>query len=61
MSSAADRKLYLRLLAYVRPHELEIDRRPRGSTWVTGAYDPSLNLVYWGTGNPAPDSVPSRP
>lgn len=26
-----------------------------GSTWVTGSYDPDLNLVYWGTGNPAPD------
>ncbi|MCW5980374.1 MAG: PQQ-dependent dehydrogenase, methanol/ethanol family [Bryobacteraceae bacterium] len=26
-----------------------------GSTWVTGAYDPELNLVYWGTGNPGPD------
>ena len=26
-----------------------------GSTWVTGSYDPELNLVYWGTGNPAPD------
>ncbi|MBM3736287.1 MAG: PQQ-dependent dehydrogenase, methanol/ethanol family [Acidobacteria bacterium] len=25
------------------------------STWVTGAYDPDLNLVYWGTGNPGPD------
>jgi alcohol dehydrogenase (cytochrome c) len=25
-----------------------------GSTWITGSYDPSLNLVYWGTGNPAP-------
>ncbi|HET9384154.1 MAG TPA: PQQ-dependent dehydrogenase, methanol/ethanol family [Gemmatimonadales bacterium] len=25
-----------------------------GSTWVTGSYDPSLNLVYWGVGNPAP-------
>jgi alcohol dehydrogenase (cytochrome c) len=24
-------------------------------TWVTGAYDPELNLIYWGTGNPAPD------
>jgi len=24
-------------------------------TWVTGAYDPELNLLYWGTGNPAPD------
>lgn len=25
-----------------------------GPTWVTGTYDPELNLVYWGTGNPAP-------
>jgi alcohol dehydrogenase (cytochrome c) len=25
------------------------------TTWVTGAYDPTLNLVYWGTGNPAPN------
>lgn len=25
------------------------------STWVTGAYDPELNLLYWGTGNPGPD------
>ncbi|MBS1808175.1 MAG: PQQ-dependent dehydrogenase, methanol/ethanol family [Acidobacteria bacterium] len=24
-------------------------------TWVTGSYDPALNLIYWGTGNPAPD------
>jgi alcohol dehydrogenase (cytochrome c) len=24
-------------------------------TWVTGAYDPELNLIYWGTGNPGPD------
>jgi len=23
--------------------------------WVTGAYDPELNLVYFGTGNPGPD------
>lgn len=26
-----------------------------GSTWVTGSYDPKLNLVYWGVGNPGPD------
>ncbi len=26
-----------------------------GPTWVTGAFDPELNLVYWGTGNPGPD------
>ncbi len=24
-------------------------------TWLTGSYDPELNLIYWGTGNPAPD------
>lgn len=23
-------------------------------TWMTGTYDPGLNLVYWGTGNPNP-------
>lgn len=23
-------------------------------TWATGAYDPSLGLIYWGTGNPSP-------
>jgi len=25
-----------------------------GSTWITGSYDPELDLVFWGTGNPAP-------
>lgn len=25
-----------------------------GPTWVTGTYDPQLNLLYWGTGNPHP-------
>ena len=24
-------------------------------SWITGAYDPDLDLVYWGTGNPGPD------
>ncbi len=23
-------------------------------TWVQGSYDPDLNLIYWGTGNPHP-------
>ena len=23
-------------------------------TWLTGSYDPDLDLVYWGTGNPGP-------
>jgi alcohol dehydrogenase (cytochrome c) len=26
-----------------------------GSIWVPGAYDPELNLTYWGTGNAGPD------
>jgi alcohol dehydrogenase (cytochrome c) len=25
-----------------------------GTTWMTGTYDPALNLLYWGTGNPTP-------
>src|ERR1051325_2239111 len=25
-----------------------------GMTWMTGTYDPELNLLYWGTGNPNP-------
>ena len=25
-----------------------------GSTWVTGSYDPSLDLIYWGVANPSP-------
>ena len=30
-------------------------KRGGGATWITGTYDPSLNLIYWGTGNPGPD------
>lgn len=26
-----------------------------GATWLPGTYDPELNTLYWGTGNPAPD------
>ena len=29
--------------------------RGGGATWMTGTYDPELNLLYWGTGNPNPD------
>jgi len=25
------------------------------STWLTGSYDPELDLLYWGVGNPNPD------
>ena len=31
------------------------EHRVGGSTWITGTYDPELNLIYWGTGNPGPD------
>jgi alcohol dehydrogenase (cytochrome c) len=30
-------------------------KRGGGSVWVTGSYDPDLNLTYWGVGNPGPD------
>lgn len=26
-----------------------------GATWMTGTYDPTLDLIYWGIGNPSPD------
>ena len=31
-----------------------------GSIWVTGSYDPALNLTYWGVGNPGPDYNPDQ-
>ena len=31
-----------------------------GSIWVTGSYDPVLNLTYWGIGNPGPDWNPDQ-
>ena len=30
------------------------------SIWVTGSFDPELNLTYWGIGNPGPDWNPSQ-
>ena len=32
----------------------EVDHRS-GATWMTGTYDPQLDLLYWPTGNPGPD------
>lgn len=29
--------------------------------WLTGTYDPTLNLTYWGTGNPSPWMGDARP
>ncbi|NBR28789.1 MAG: PQQ-dependent dehydrogenase, methanol/ethanol family, partial [Betaproteobacteria bacterium] len=36
------------------PVETDAYKRGGGSTWVTGSYDPELDLMYWGTGNAAP-------
>ncbi len=30
------------------------------SVWITGSYDPELNLTYWGIGNPGPDWNPDQ-
>ncbi len=30
-------------------------RHGGGTTWMPGTYDPQLNLLYWGVGNPSPD------
>ena len=33
-----------------------------GPTWITGSYDPSTDLLYWGVGNPSPNySGDARP
>ncbi len=37
------------------PADGEAWQRGGGNCWVTGTFDPELNLLYWGTGNPAPD------
>jgi alcohol dehydrogenase (cytochrome c) len=34
-------------------------KRGGGSVWLTGSYDPALNLTYWGIGNPGPDWNPT--
>jgi acido-empty-quinoprotein group A len=36
------------------PKDSDAIRHGGGMTWMTGTYDPALNLVYWGTGNPNP-------
>lgn len=37
------------------PAEGDAWARGGGNPWITGTYDPELNLMYWGTGNPSPD------
>ncbi len=33
----------------------EVLERGCGATWLTGSYDPELNILFWPTGNPCPD------
>lgn len=33
------------------PKDSEAYKHGGGTTWVTGSYDPELDLTYWGTGN----------
>ena len=33
----------------------EVLEKGCGATWLTGSYDPELNILYWPTGNPCPD------
>jgi alcohol dehydrogenase (cytochrome c) len=33
-------------------------KRGGGSSWICGTYDPDLNLVFWGIGNPYPGLSP---
>ena len=37
------------------PKEERAWERGGGTSWITGTYDPELDLMYWGTGNPSPD------
>jgi alcohol dehydrogenase (cytochrome c) len=37
------------------PEDTDAWARGGGTTWITGTYDPDLDLLYWGTGNPGPD------
>ena len=39
----------------LRPVQLDAGHLRGGSIWLTGSYDPRLNLTYWGVGNVGPD------
>ena len=58
----ANRQRGVALLVHPRPRRVrqrELARRlyqhGGGTTWMPGTYDPELNTLYWGTGNPSPD------
>lgn len=60
--SPADGKLLWRWNSLPKPGEPGSETWPNkdamthggGTTWMPGSYDPELNLIYWGTGNPHP-------
>jgi len=59
---AADGKLRWRFNTIPGPGEFGSDtwkndawKTGGGPTWVTGSFDPELNLLYWGVGNPSPN------
>ena len=37
------------------PDDPKILAQGGGGTWMNGSYDPDLDLIYWGVGNPNPD------
>ena len=37
------------------PNDPTILAQGGGGTWMNGSFDPDLNLIYWGVGNPNPD------
>jgi alcohol dehydrogenase (cytochrome c) len=43
------------------PQDSDAWQHGGGSAWITGSYDPELDLTYWGIGNPAPWASQSRP
>src|SRR3984893_1540370 len=43
------------------PQDTDAWQHGGGSGWITGSYDPDLDLTYWGTGNPAPWASQTRP
>src|SRR6202158_1606537 len=43
------------------PQDTEAWQHGGGSAWITGSYDPELDLTYWGIGNPAPWASQTRP
>lgn len=39
---------------------MPVAERKGGSAWITGAYDPELDLIFWGTAPPIPHSELAR-